>query len=240
MSDDTPEHLGDLASAQAEKIKREMLDAINLDDMVDEAAPMVAEQKRNVFSKVEFRWRSEDRMILEQIRTAATEVFWAQFEDSVKVVDNFYATVRVPVTRVVGGHDLVQTDERRRVIFQTTPTGQYTEDWGRLTGQDIEVCLLDLSRLKLVMAQQLTELLSEAIFAKHVYDDAYQEGYASLIEGTQGDRNARASREARVDKYHAYFRYYLYSQAESFMRELSSLMRLLERIREWRVRSQRD
>jgi hypothetical protein len=241
MSDDTPIHLGDLASDIAARIQRETMAAINLDaDAVDQAAPMIADQKKNVFSKVEFRWRTDDRQILDQIRIAATEVFWSQFEHAVTVVDKFYASVRVADTRVVGNHELVNTDAQRRVIFKKDSTGQYAEDWSRLTGQDIEVCLLDLSRLKLVLSQQLTELLNEAVFAKHIYDDAYQEGYASLIEGTQGDRNARASRESRVDKYHAYFRYYLYSQSEAFMRELSDLMRRLERIRDWRVRTQRD
>lgn len=240
MSNDTPEHLGDLASDVAARIQRETADAVNLDSEVDERGPMIAEQKRTVFSKIDFRWRTADQQILSQIRSAATEAFWAHFEDAVTVVDRFYTSVRVPDTYVVGNHEMVKTDERRRIVFRKDSTGQYAEDWSRLTGQDIEACLLDLSRLKLIMSQQLTELLSEAVFAKHIYDDAYQEGYASLIEGTQGDRNARASRESRVDKYHAFFRYYLYAQAEAFMRELGDLMRRLERIREWRVRTQRD
>lgn len=240
MTDDTPKHLGDFASEVAEKLLREQRDSLKKEDLVDECQPMVKDQKQSLFAKVEFRWRTEDRLILDQIRNAASAVFWEQFEDAVGVIDQFYATIRVPETREVGGHSIVLTDENRRMIFKKDPTGNYAEDWGSLTGQDIEKCLLDLSRLKLVMSQQLTELLNEAVFAKHIYDDAYQAGYSSLIEGTQGDRNARASRDARVDKYHAFFRWVLYSQAEAFSRELSDLMRRLERIREWRVRTQRD
>jgi hypothetical protein len=117
--------------------------------------------------------------------------------------------------------------------------GKPVEDWGRLTGQDIETALFDLQEIRLTVSQQVDELRSEAIYAKHVYDDGYQDGYRGLVEGTQGDRNAHASKVSRTDKYHSFFRYYVYSRSNTFWQELNAFIRLLERVRDWRVREQR-
>ena len=147
-------------------------------------------------------------------------------------MDTFYASLRMPE---INEHGVAIRDSGGRVVWQKNSRGQEIENWSCLTGDDLEKCLFDLTRLKLVLAPQLNELLLEAVFARHIADDAHMDGYAEVLDGTIGDRNAAASRKARTDKYHAFFKYWLYSQADAFMKEITNFCRILERIRYWRI-----
>lgn len=109
----------------------------------------------------------------------------------------------------------------------------------QLTGQEIEEMLFRLSRLRFVLMPEVNQLLLDAIYAKHVSEDHYQDHWGDILDGTQGDKSAKASRESREDKYHAFFKFHIYSTADTFMKELNNFQRLLERIRDWQVRGGR-
>lgn len=228
--------VGDLAAQAADQLMTEHVKAIDADgeeELGDEEV-MIRELKKNLFSKIQFRWRSEDEKILEQIRAGVDELFAEMYEESFYIIDEFYGQMRIPVQ--VDG--LVQTDRDGRVIWKRDQRGREVEDLDQLTGQDIEKTLLDITRLKLLLTPQANDLLLEAIFAKHVFDEMYHQAYESVMDGTIKDREAHASRQSRVDKYHAFFRFYLYSHAEVFLKEVNNFARVLERIRFWRTDAQ--
>lgn len=220
---------GDLAAEAALRLQEEHLDAFIAAGApaVDEESAMRAEARKSLFAKIEFRWRASDERILEQIDAACDAVFRDMFDDMMTVIDEIYRQTRVPDTDANG---IVRCDSRGRTIWKTTPDGRPVEDWGQLTGQDVEKCLFDIARLKLAIATQRNSLLTEAIYAKHISDDAHQDAFSELIEDTIPGRNAYASRKARVDKYHAFFRYCLYSHVESFSREVDAFARTMERV----------
>ena len=60
------------------------------------------------------------------------------------------------------------------------------------------------------------------------------------MDGTQTDKSARASRESQSERYQAFFRYFLWSKADALQRETRQVVRILERIREWRIRRGED
>lgn len=225
--------VGDLAAQVALQLQDEHLAVVERGEaVVDEEEPMRAETRKALFSKIEFKWRASDHQILEQIKAASDRVFKDLYDEAITAMDVFYASLRVAE---VNEHGVVLRDSGGRMLWQKDSRGQEIEDWGRLTGDDLEKCLFDLTRLKLALAPQLNELLLEAVFAKHIADDAHQDGYAELLDGTIGDRNSYASRKGRQDKYHAFFRYWLYLQAHTFMSEMTNFCRVLERIRYWRI-----
>jgi len=225
--------VGDLAAQVAQQLADEHLAEVEkYGESVDEAAPMVAEKRKLLFSKIEFKWRTSDAAILDQIRAASDAAFKELYDEAITIMDTFYGSLRVAE---VNDHGVVLRDSGGRVLWQKDSRGNEIEDWSSLTGDDLEKCLFDLTRLKLALAPQLNELLLEAVFARHIADDSHQDGYAELIDGTIGDRNSHASRKGRVDKYHAFFRYWLYSNADTFMKEISNFCRILERIRYWRI-----
>ena len=225
--------VGDLATQVALQLQDEHLALIERgEDVVNEEEPMRSELRRSIFSKIEFRWRTSDQRILDQIRAASDRAFKELYDEAITAMDNIYASLRVPE---VNDHGVVQKDSAGRVLWQKDSRGNEIENWGQLTGDDLEKCLFDLTRLRLVLAPQLSELLLEAVFAKHIADDAHQDAYAELLDDTIPGRTAYASRKSRSDKYHAFYLYWVYHQADAFMKELVNFCRILERIRYWRI-----
>lgn len=233
-----PRRVGDLATEVAQRLQEEHLDAIMAsgEAVVDEEEPLRAETRRSIFAKIEFRWRTSDERILDQIRAAVDAVFGALFDEAITAMDELYAEMRVPDTNQ---HGVVLRDSRGRVVWKLDERGLPVEEWGQLTGQDIEKCLLDVARVKLTLAPQLNDLLLEAVFAKHIAEDAHHDAFVELLDETIPGRNAHASRKARPDKYHAFFRYYLYSHADAFMREVSNFARVLDRVLYLRIQREK-
>ena len=104
----------------------------------------------------------------------------------------------------------------------------------------MEYTLANLLRLRMVLAPEVNKLFLEALYARHVASDIYDDTWGSMMDGTQGDRSARASRESRPDRYAAYFRFYLHSVADTFLKEINAFIKTLENIRYWQVRTQKD
>lgn len=232
-----PQSLGDLAERIAQQI------TIDSSAPVVEAAAITEEavlaEDNNLFTKIRFSWRPEDRAALERIRIAADAVFEEAFADSIRVIDDFFMELRVPEQREVSGQMMPMRDASGRPVWKTDEAGHVIEDWNQLTGQDVEYALAKLSELRMIVSPQVNRLLLEALYARHVASDVYDETWGSLMDGTQGDRTARSNRASRQDRYHAYFRYSIFSVADTFLKEINSFTKLLENIRYWQVRTQK-
>lgn len=207
--------LGDIASKNAESLREKHLASLSQAEIVDETSPLKRDSKKNIFSKIYFNWRTEDRHILEQCRFAAAEMFKEQFSDSIVVLDRFYKSLNI-------------------VRQGGKPVADKT-NWRDIRPEDIEQALFELQCLRLTTTPQINELLLEAVYAKNTEQDMYDDAWSAIVDGTQGDRQAYARRQSREDKYHAYFRYYLYSTADTFNRELTAFMYLLKDIRSWQA-----
>lgn len=230
-------HYGDLGAQEAERLRRQHREEASENPLPD-VEVLRKENSKAFFSKIEFHWRPEDQKIVTQIRAAAERVFDEEFREVIKIIDGFLSSVRVPrMTR----YDTVERDSRNRTVWEVDEkTGMPRVDWSRLTGQDIEETLLNLQLVKLTLSPRLSELMNEAVYAKHVYDDEWYEAYQKVLEGTTGDRQAKANVSSRVDRYHAFFRKWLWQQGDSFVKEIDSFMFLLGRVRDWRIRTQRN
>ena len=205
--------LGDIASKNAESMCQKHLAALDQSETIDEVAPLKRDSKKSIFSKIYFSWRTEDRNILEQCRFAASEMFKEQFADSIMVLDRFYKSLNI-------------VREGGKPVADKT-------NWRDIKAEDVEQALFELQCLRLTTTPQINELLLEAVYAKNTEQDMYDDAWSAIVDGTQGDRQAYARRQSRDDKYHAFFRYYLYSTADTFNRELTAFMYLLKDIRGW-------
>lgn len=227
-------HEGDMAKAVARQLQAEHLEKIAHDgeEFIDQA-PVMLGDTRSLLSKITFRWRADEESLLDRIRAAADTVIGNLFTDANTVIDEFYGQMRIPEQSEDTG--MVQRDNLGRMVWKKDQYGKEIEDWSQITGQDIEACLFDMERIKLKIAPRVNELLLEAVFAKHLYDDQYQDAYAELLEETIPGRNAYAARKTRQEKYHAFFCYYLWSSAKTVLAEIENFCRILERVRYWRV-----
>lgn len=229
--------IGDLATQLSEELREEHEKAIGEDPaLLRQDEDVMLESKRSILARINFRWRPSDQLLLDRIRIAADGIFDELFSGTVKVLDNVYASVR---EIELNNYDIPRTDERGRPIWKRDERGNYIENWNNLDGSDIDRALFDLARIRLLAAPKVNELLMDALFAKRLYTDAKDDAFAEMIDGTIQDKTSSANRKVRQDNYHAFFRFVLWSQGDVFLKEIANLQRILERVRDQRIYSQR-
>lgn len=224
-------HLGDLAESVARQLATEVSAPVEEATAITEEAVF---SNRLLSSKMRFSWRPEDRVTIDQIRIAADRVFGEAFGDMIKVVDEFFLQLRVPQHRegvVVVGAD-------GRYVWETDAKGNPIERWSQLTGQDVEQSIANLCRLRMQVAPMVNQLMLEALYARTVASDFHDDAWGTVM-GTQGDKEAKSNRENRVDRYHAFFRFWIYSVSDTFLKEINAFIKQLENIRYWQVRTQK-
>jgi hypothetical protein len=173
----------------------------------------VAEEKvRPLNEKIRFAFKDHDESILVRIETASEVQFNTLFADAIQAVN-------VLLTK----HNMTLPGMEPGI--------------GMLTGQDIEQCIMDLSRVQLLIRPELTKLKNRYIYAKMNAGDAHDAGWRS-IHGTTGDKDAKGNIASQQDRYHAYFCYHLWSTAEAFDKELTNFVFRMRDIRNWRVQAQ--
>lgn len=228
------ESVGDLASSvigEIQEKERERLEAGFIPE-TSEIIDIEGHPYRHLFEKIQYTWKYEDKNALTQLRAASERAFIDLFASSLKVVDDLYAQARIYEVNDAGQ---VIVDHEGRYVWKRDEHGEYIEDWKQLNGQDIEACLLDLLKIKMETSRRVSTLFLEAVFAKYSFDDDWREAYEKPIQGTDGIRTSRANREARPSKYHGFFRYWIWYRTNEFQKEVVAFMRLLERIRGWRI-----
>jgi hypothetical protein len=229
------EPLGDLAERMAKRLETDVSAPVQEATAITEEAAL-SDLEGGLFTKIRFSWSAEDRAALERIRIASDSVTQAAFLETFEVIDWFYEQLRVP--RRDPNTGMVLKDTTGRTVWETDDQGRPLEQWSQLTGQDIEQTMMNLERIRLYVAPQVQKLFLEALLAQQSAKDAYDKAWGTLMDGTQGDRTARSNRESQVDRYHAYFRFYIYSVAKSFLDEMGSFMRSLDRVRYSRIQAQ--
>lgn len=142
-----------------------------------------------------------------------------------EVLDRIYGQMRLQARRHsepvfdVGGRPVWERDERGKII----------ESVEHLSVHEMADAIVDLQRAKMSAALEVNRLRSQAIFAKRVADDTFDDAWPS--SGTQADRTVHANQDARTDRYHAFFRYHVYSHANVLLREVDDLIRRLDGVR---------
>jgi len=207
--------VSDLAEQVAIEFEAEVCEPLARSEL-----PTVEELKKGLLTRLSFSWTREDRQILDRIRAASNAMFAEMFGPACEVIDALYARMRVPLGVGPDGRMQWQRDEQGRII----------EDVSQLTGQDIRQAIMGLQKVLLDVTPQVSELMLEAIMAHNIARDSFDEGWFQIIDGTQGDRTAKANQASRQDRWHAFFRLYLYEIANSFLKELRAVIRRLENI----------
>lgn len=217
----------DLHRRSRRRFTGDPMDRVSADQRVD--PPPMSE---DLFTKIQLRFHDDDQAALDQIRAAARTALNETFAGLLSAVDEFYLSFRKAKMNAYG---VIVLDEKNRVVWETDDEGRHIDDFGCLSGQDVEIALLKIHRDRVDAVTKVRELFQEALFAKNIYDDAWHTRYEALLEGTIKDREARAGRDTKQFKYHAYFTYFVYHLADGMFDEVKELARILERIRQWRL-----
>lgn len=228
---------GDVADGVAQDLMQEQIDELDQSEETVEEHRVIGWEKTNLLSKIEFKWKKEDELVLARIRAASDTITKNHFITIFKALDAVYGNIRVPK---VNQNGMTVFDENGRIVWERNPDGSYKEDWSLLDGFDIEAAIFELQKAKTELAVQNNSLFQEAVFAKYIYRDEYQDSYRSLLDGTQGDRNSFAHKATRESRYFAFYKFCLWNSSDILLKEINNLQRIMERIREWRIRSYRS
>lgn len=224
----------DIATQAVLDLQEEMINSVAEDfDPEDGTTKDVRyERYRLTHTKLKPEWRPEDKSAVEQLKAAADLVVSDIFGASFAILDELFCSVRVPV---LTKYDVPAKDPGGRIIWQRTPAGDYIEDWRKLDGYDIERALVRLQNLRIETSKRVQNLFLETMFAKNTLQDEWHAAYEAPVQGTNPQREAVANRRSKDDRYNYLFRFWIYSNASVFEREIKDTSRLLERIRQWRV-----
>lgn len=199
-----------------------------------EAIDLEVEQNKSIFEKIRFNWRPEDQTIKARIGVLVDQEFGKNFYPAIQIFEQFFGAMHVPETQWFGDQEVNLRDAHGRQVYKRGPDGHLLEDYTQLTGQDFEVAILRLEKLRLDLRPRLSELLADAVYAKSCAGDFHDDAYHQTYDGTINDRNARANRESRPDRYHAFFRWTLWQTSKDFFDEIGQFISYLEKIRTWK------
>lgn len=205
---------------------------VEADIQPDEVVDLESFRRGGFLRKIRFAWRHEDQAILDQIEGTAADMISDLFDEAIAEVDRFYEVLRIPVYR--NGARVL--DAKDRQVWKTE-NGRPVEDWDQLTGQDIEQILMNLQRLKMSISMDVNRLKNQAIYAKMAATDIKDDNWDKM-DGRVGDKEAHVNIQSRSDRYHFFFRYYLWSCADTLLREIIDFMFRLKDVRYWRIQSQ--
>lgn len=214
--------VGDLA----EKVAIELHDDV-VGPSQDVADDPVVDMEQGIFGRIRFSWRKQDRDMRDRFQAASHASFLELFADAISVVDDLYSNMWVPRTNE---HGIVMSGPDGRRLWVTDERGRPIEKIEQLTGQDIHQTILSLQKVLLEITPQVEALMIDAVMAHNIAKDHYDDAWFSMVEGTQGDRTARANRESRQDRWHSFFRFALHHTAKSFLAEINAFIRRLDNI----------
>lgn len=221
----------DIAAQFAEELRQEHEGSIeDPEAFLDEKDELEFQARKSIFNKIQYKWHNSDQLILEQIEAGASRLFEEEFDDVISILDSFYKEMRKPTGRL---------GPNNRPLWELDEDGKPIEDYSQISGQDIETTLLELQKIKFKLSPRVNKLLLQAVYAKYVFNDKHDDTWGKIVDGTQLDKTAKANQVARTDKYQAFFRYYLFRSSDVFLKEVDNFMRLLEKLRDWGIWSQR-
>lgn len=194
------------------------------------------------FFRNDFRWepRAAESEILETIEERASKFADELFQSADQALEEFYASIRVPVIEWTPAGEMPKMDENNNLVWEVDQFGEYVENWDNLTGQDCEAAIFRLQRVVSIVQPELSKLYIRAQFSYNVWDDEYWEAYRRPVDGTQSDRTARARRDTRDSRYFYMLQYSFWRIVHDRLQDVIQVKRDIENYVNRRLRDRGD
>lgn len=196
-----------------------------------DTAPDRTRQFRSVnFSRMKRSWTGDDAAALGDIMHAADQAINAYFARAIRLIEHLQEIAQIPVTEQ--GEVQFHPNGRRKV--RVDEHGDAIEDWSRLSETDRSNALFTLTTHMYEWERIAVRMWGEAMFAKAIWEQAFSEGFRVLpgqqISGkpTIDDRTQVGHAHSAQDRYFGIFCSMLSRQADSLVRNLVRIQRLLE------------
>lgn len=176
-------------------------------------------------SRLRIDWRGEDAMMMARVHQVVDTKLFEDFQDVYSIMFELYEVVREPVM----DGDQPQLDQVGFPVWRRTPSGNYVEDWSKLTSRQRERFLFQITTRLFEWQQRAIAAWAEAMFAKAVWEEAFSKGYESLAGNkTVEARTSHAKVESADDRYFAIFVTYYSRKAESVVKTMELLSQRLK------------
>lgn len=175
----------------------------------------VVEAERPLDVRLHVEWEEGDKEALDYIMRTIDEGIRRQFAQAFEIEEKLLRKTR---TRLPNGQWL------------RNPDGSYVEDWSTLSITDMEAFIQEASAWAFFSTQAAIDSYAEAVFAKYTYDDAYDAAYTRQTSGTIGDKQARAKRVTRDERWRALYKTLYHRKAREVVERLDAHVRRVERI----------
>ena len=169
-----------------------------------------------LISELKLDWSPEEKLVVERIKTLINDEINREFAKAFSIEKQMLDKVR-----------MLGTDG----TWMLNQDGSIYEDWNRITTQDMDNFVQDATVYILYSSETVSNSFTEAVFAKNVLGDAYDDYYAQIPAGTTKDKEARAKRSTRQDRWFANYKALKYRRGKEVIENLETHVRRIEAIR---------
>lgn len=206
----------------------DVADALEVELESEEIEEMNLSPRKRFFERFDYSWSPTEKAYLTVIKAAADEMVASILTGPILALNDLYAQARV-VKLTGSGRPMKDLDGNP--VWETDELGRPIEDWSSVTNENIEQTIIKFYTIKLDVTNRVSDLYLEAVFARYMLKDGWNERYSNIIEGTVNEKTAAADRAVRREKYKAFSRYWLWFKANELQKDINATVYNLEKIR---------
>ena len=212
--------------AQSEEVVRE--EAESFEDHVEPALPEERARRHQTpgFARMRMEWKGDDRLVMQSARDAVDGRILRLYADAYQIMHELYDVVREPEVDLETGE--IQQDQWGFTVWKRTPSGAYVEDYTRLTRDQRERFLFEITTRLFDWEQRAGNAWGEAMLAKAQWEERFAIEYDRPMHGTIDDRRAAGNKHATDERYFAIFLSWYSRRADALVRSMERIAQRLK------------
>lgn len=172
--------------------------------------------------RMQMDFSPDDRAILQRMDESVDRVILDTYADAYRILNRVFDIVREEDADETTG--VVKVDAHGFVVWKKDYTGNYIEDWSRLTYRQREDLLFEVTTRIFEWEQAKERFWTRAMMAKAIFTERFAIEYDAPMSGTIDDRNAVGNRKSAEDRYFAIMQTSLSRRADAVVRTMNNLM----------------
>lgn len=172
--------------------------------------------------RMQLDFNPDDRAILQRMDESVDRVLLEAYADAYRILNRVFDVVRERAFNETTGEEL--RDANGFPVWAKDYTGNYIEDWTRLTYRDRENLLFEVTTRIFEWEQIKERFWTRAMFSKAIFTEHFAVEYDAPMSGTIDDRNAVGNAKAAESRYFAIMQSSLSRKADAIVRSMNNLM----------------
>jgi hypothetical protein len=181
-----------------------------------------------VLPKLKMTFDKDEQETIDTIKFVVEQQVVSEFQPAFMLIKKFINRTRIPQLDGMGNEVM---DETGKVQWQRNSDGSIIEDWSKVGAMEMDSLVLNASTFSFFGGQKSIDLYAEAVFAKYMAEDAFDDKFAKILQGTISDKTTAANRNVRMERYFAFYKAYQYKRVKEVLDRLDSLVRRVEQVR---------